>query len=99
MSQYGIAKFLFQHNGDAEVRAAFEADPDAALDRYPLTEEERDALRRRDFGALYGLGAPPLMLLYLSNYTGLPVPHYVEAIRAANPASPHPNPPPQGGRV
>ena len=85
MSQYALAKFLFHHNGDPEIRAGFESDPEAALARYDLTEEERDALRRRDFGTLYGLGAPPLMLIYLSNYTGLPVPRYLEAIRATNP--------------
>ncbi len=38
------------------LRAEFAASEAAVLDRYPLRREERDAIDRRDFHALYTLG-------------------------------------------
>jgi protocatechuate 4,5-dioxygenase alpha chain len=38
------------------LREAFAADEASVLDRYPLRPEERAAIERRDFHALYTLG-------------------------------------------
>lgn len=46
---------------DAELRARFERDEAAVLDQYPLRSEERAAIERRDFRALYDLGFHPYL--------------------------------------
>lgn len=46
---------------DAALRAEFEANEAAVLDRYNLTEAERNAIEKRDFRALYDLGFHPYL--------------------------------------
>ena len=46
---------------DAELRAAFEADAGAILDRYPLAPAERRALDDGDFKTLYDMGLHPYL--------------------------------------
>ncbi|MGI9615010.1 MAG: extradiol ring-cleavage dioxygenase [Acidimicrobiales bacterium] len=46
---------------DAELRAEFDADQAAVLDRYPLRPEERAAIDRSDFRALYDMGLHPYL--------------------------------------
>lgn len=46
---------------DAALRAEFARDEKAVLDRYPLRPEERRAIERRDFRALYDLGFHPYL--------------------------------------
>lgn len=40
----------------AENRAAFRADPEAYLDRFPMSPEQRDAVRQRDWNRMLELG-------------------------------------------
>lgn len=44
-----------------ELRAEFAANEDAVLDRYPLRPEEREAIRARNFLALYEMGLHPYL--------------------------------------
>jgi protocatechuate 4,5-dioxygenase alpha chain len=44
---------------DDELRARFDSSEEAVLSTYPLTHEERVALRERDFKRLYELGLHP----------------------------------------
>ena len=46
---------------DADLRTAFEADPSAVLDRYPLRPDERAAIDAGDFRALYDMGLHPYL--------------------------------------
>jgi protocatechuate 4,5-dioxygenase alpha chain len=46
---------------DPELRAEFQRDEKAVLDRYPLRPEERRAIEARDFRALYDLGFHPYL--------------------------------------
>jgi hypothetical protein len=46
---------------DRELREAFARDEAAVLDRYPLRPQERSAIERRDFRALYDLGFHPYL--------------------------------------
>lgn len=61
---------------DAALRAEFERDEAAVLDRYDLAEEERSAIDRRDWRALYDLGFHPYLgaqfarLIYHSRKAG-----------------------------
>ncbi|MGW0810905.1 extradiol ring-cleavage dioxygenase [Nonomuraea sp. NPDC002799] len=49
-----------------ELRTRFEASEAAVLAEYPLTEEEREAIRTRDFRRLYELGLHPYLLSQLA---------------------------------
>lgn len=46
---------------DPELRAEFERDEAAVLDRYDLRPEERAAIEARDFKTLYDLGFHPYL--------------------------------------
>jgi len=46
---------------DPELRRRFATDEKAVLDRYPLRPEERRAIERRDFRALYDMGFHPYL--------------------------------------
>lgn len=46
---------------DPELRAEFERDESAVLDRYDLRSDERRAIEQRDFRALYDMGFHPYL--------------------------------------
>ena len=54
----------------AENRTAFKADEEAYYDRYGLTEEEKDLIRKRDFLGLIKAGTNIYMMLKLGAATG-----------------------------
>ncbi len=45
MSLYGMQKFLYHLNRDTRVQSRFRDERDALLAEYPLTDEERGAIR------------------------------------------------------
>jgi hypothetical protein len=51
---------------DAELRHRFERDETSVLDAYDLLPEERAAIERRDFKALYDLGVHQYLLAQLA---------------------------------
>jgi hypothetical protein len=51
---------------DAGLRSRFAADPRPVLDAYQLRPDEREAIERRDFNALYEMGVHPYLLGQLS---------------------------------
>jgi protocatechuate 4,5-dioxygenase alpha chain len=53
---------------DPELRALFEQNEAAVLDRYALRPEERKAIETRDFRALYDLGMHPYLGGQLSRF-------------------------------
>ena len=81
MSHYDVSLFLFNFNHDAAVRSAYKADPLTAADGYNLTEEERDAVAKHDFGALYAMDVHPLLLIYMANNLAVPPHEYVASVR------------------
>jgi protocatechuate 4,5-dioxygenase alpha chain len=68
-SGYRINKLAYSLH-EAANRAAFKADEEAYYDRYRLTAEEEDLLRRRDFLGMIKAGANIYMLLKLGAATG-----------------------------
>lgn len=76
MSRYQVDKVLRQVAREQDPRASFQADAAAFLADRDLTDEERAALIRFDYPALYRLGAHPMLLL-----------HFVRAIRPGDPAT------------
>lgn len=51
---------------DAQLREQWQADMEPVLAAYDLRPEERQALRNRDFGALYDLGVHQYLLAQLA---------------------------------
>ncbi|MHB1206226.1 MAG: protocatechuate 4,5-dioxygenase subunit alpha [Rhodospirillaceae bacterium] len=54
----------------ADNRAAFKADEAGYLARFPMTPEQHDAVRARDFSRLIALGANIFFLVKISNTDG-----------------------------
>jgi protocatechuate 4,5-dioxygenase, alpha chain len=57
----------------ADNRATFKADEEAYLDRYPITPEQRAAVRKRDWNELLSLGGNIFFMLKLAFCDGLSV--------------------------
>ncbi|MEF2978936.1 hypothetical protein [Subtercola sp. YIM 133946] len=84
MSTYQVAKFCRSCLMNSDVRdLAIEA-PEAALDLFDLTAEERELLLAGEVGELSLLGCNDFLLSYLPrwNLFGLDVPLYSERMRA-----------------
>lgn len=68
--------FVHDIKWNPALRAEFEANEKAVLDRYDFTEAEREAIDKRDFRALYDLGFHPYLgaqlarILYRSHSRG-----------------------------
>ena len=83
MSLYQVQKLLFQMVNVSAVRARFDAERDALLREFDLTDEEARALREVDVGRLYAMGAHPLLILPFCGRQGLAWPQYLDALRKA----------------
>jgi len=81
MSLYYVQKLLYQLNRDPEVRGRFEADKDAVLASYTLTNEERVALATGDIGLLYVMGVNGQILMHYAALLGMPWDDYIHAMR------------------
>lgn len=81
MSLYQIQKVLYELNRDPSLQATFMADRGAVLERYKLTEEEREALHSGDIGLVYVLGANGQLLMHFAALLGMAWPDYIQAMR------------------
>lgn len=52
---------LYELTTDRSARERFAADPDRALDRYPIDDDVRDQIRSVDARALLDLGVNPML--------------------------------------
>ncbi len=68
MSKYLVNKFMHVVNMNEEAEDAYVENPPGFVarwekgERLKFTPEERRALERRDYGALYAMGAHPFLL-------------------------------------
>jgi hypothetical protein len=85
MSVYAVNYLCREVLRDHAFRAAMKADPAAAIAKYDLTAEERDALLAGDVARLYRLGVNAFLMGYLPRFEvcGLTLPIYNERIRSA----------------
>ncbi|HKY88143.1 MAG TPA: hypothetical protein VJL90_15405 [Pseudorhodoplanes sp.] len=81
MSLYQMQKFLYDINRDKELQSGFKQKPDSVLQRYNLTDEERDGIRRGDIGLIYVLGANGQLLMHFAALLGMPWADYIQAMR------------------
>ena len=59
----------------ADGRKIFKADQAACLAAYPMSQEQRDAVLKRDWQRMIELGANIFALVKLANCDGIPMPH------------------------
>jgi hypothetical protein len=83
MSVYGVHKLLKRIQRDAAFRERLQHEPDAALAEFPLTDQERSALRAGEVGELNALGVHGYLLNTLARYSvfGITRERYMERIR------------------
>jgi hypothetical protein len=62
MSIYQLQECLFNYLRALENTPPDEPRPELSVEGYSLTDEERQALERRDVGALYALGTHPVII-------------------------------------
>ena len=69
---------------DHVFRAAMQSDPEKAIARYRLTDDEKRALLAGDVVTLHRMGVNDFLMGYLArfNICGLSVPVYAERIRS-----------------
>ncbi len=70
MSRYDVNVVLYRLKKDAAFRARFVAEPEAALARADLTDEERDAFARWDIRRLNELGGSLHLLVSIPRLGG-----------------------------
>lgn len=68
---------------DPALRARFETDQSAVLDRYALTRQERQAIETRDFKSLYEMGVHPYLLGQLARLIYGTVEHAGSSVAAS----------------
>ena len=81
MSLYYVQKLLYQLNRDDRTLVTFEADMDAVLADYDLTDEEITAIRTPDIGLLYVLGVNGQLLMPYAALKGLEWDEYLQSMR------------------
>ena len=81
MSLYYVQKFLYQLNRDPAVQADYQADPQAALASYDLTDEETEALTAPDVGLLYVLGVNGQILMHFAAFHQIAWADYLQQMR------------------
>ena len=81
---YQLHKFC-QSLMKAHNRAQFKADEAAYLERFPMSPEQREAVRARDFNRLIALGGNVFFLFKISNTDGWSVQQAVATMSGMTP--------------
>ncbi|MEU6661974.1 hypothetical protein [Streptomyces sp. NPDC046821] len=61
---YAIHQLLWDIRRKPDVKAAYQADPDATLDSYGIAGEHRQWMKDLDFKAMYESGINPYLLYF-----------------------------------
>ncbi len=81
MSLYQLQKVLFDINRNPSIHEQFVNDFDALLAQYDLTDEEKEALVKRDIGLVYVLGANCQLLMHFAAACGIGWSDYLQKMR------------------
>ncbi|QNA85502.1 aromatic ring-opening dioxygenase subunit LigA [Sphingomonas sp. So64.6b] len=81
MSLYTLSKLLFELNRDEALKAAFVTEPTVVVDRYRLTDDERQAVLEPDIGLLYVLGVNGQILMHYAAQRGIEWSDYLQRMR------------------
>jgi hypothetical protein len=82
MSLYSLQKLIYQLNRDPVLRRRHDADLEALLAEYELSEEELRAIREPDIGLLYVMGVNGQLLMHYAALRGFEWDEYIEAMKA-----------------
>jgi hypothetical protein len=84
VSVYQVNKLLYMTDNDPAFRKRMKEEPEAVLNEFRITQEERDALTSGAVGKLYQMGVHTFLLNHLSRYElfGVNRDNYLERIRA-----------------
>ena len=90
MSVYQVNKLLYLTDNDAAFRERIKTEPEAVLNEFRLTNEERDALTSGAVGKLYQMGVHTILLnhMYRWELFGVSRDNYLERIRQGMPYDP-----------
>ena len=81
MSLYYVQKVLYDINRDTQKQELYSNQPDAFLDNYKLTHEERKALLEPDIGLLYVLGVNGQILMHFAAFHQIEWDDYLQRMR------------------
>ena len=81
MSLYILSKVLYTLNRDAAAKVEFKSDPGAFVDRFTLSDEEREAILGKDIGKLYVLGVNGQILMHFAALCGVEWSDYLQRMR------------------
>lgn len=81
MSLYTLSKLLYVLNRDDGAKGRFASDPEAFVDEFALTGEERQALLDHDVGLLYVLGVNGQILMHFAALCGIEWSDYLQRMR------------------
>lgn len=90
MSVYQINKLLYLTDNDPALRKRMKEEPEAVLNEFKLTAEEREALKSGAVGRLYQMGVHTFLLNHLYRYElfGVNRDNYLSRIREGMPYDP-----------
>ena len=90
MSVYQVNKLLYLTDNNAAFRERIKTEPEAVLNEFRLTNEERDALTSGAVGKLYQMGVHTFLLnhLYRWELFGVNRDNYLDRIRQGMPYDP-----------
>lgn len=81
MSLYYVQKFLYELNRSEPLQEQYQADRDAAIAGYELTDEERTALVKPDIGLLFHLGVNGQILMHFAALHQIAWADYLQLMR------------------
>ncbi|WP_263588018.1 aromatic ring-opening dioxygenase subunit LigA [Sphingopyxis sp. GC21] len=81
MSLYQLSKLLYVLNREDAAKAQWREDPVPLVDRFELTEEERQAILGHDIGLLYVLGVNGQILMHFAALCGIAWADYLRLMR------------------
>ena len=90
MSVYQVNKLLYLTDNNAAFRDRIKTEPEAVLNEFRLTNEERDALTSGAVGKLYQMGVHTFLLnhMYRWELFGVNRDNYLDRIRQGMPYDP-----------
>jgi hypothetical protein len=71
MSHYNIGKLVFDTRHNESLNEEWKTDPEAVMEKYGFTEEEKDAMRRKDIVYFYELGVNPYSIGRVAGLMGM----------------------------
>ena len=90
MSVYQVNKLLYLTDNNAAFRERIKTEPEAVLNEFRLTNEERDALTSGAVGKLYQMGVHTFLLNHMHRWElfGVNRDNYLDRIRQGMPYDP-----------